>query len=154
MRRVRQKQTDMNPRPHAKLLQTARCPVREISELAVADPLDHEVDRGVVGPFGDGVVQDLVHRSGHDLRVPADPGGVGTDPGLAAHALFLLPRSRVQTAVTPPSTAKVWPVINAQASEANNAVAPLRSSGPPLRFIGAIFAAPSWSSFAVILVGK
>src|SRR5438128_3841075 len=60
-------------------------------------------------------------------------------------------------AVTPPSAAMIWPVMNAQASEANNATRPFKSSGPPTRLSGALFATSSpiiamtpW----VILVGK
>ena len=38
--------------------------------------------------------------------------------------------------VQPPSTTRLWPVIQAPAGEASRATAPLRSSGAPVRGIG------------------
>src|SRR5262249_52832904 len=113
------------------------------------------IDRWIVRPFRRGFLENLLNGRQWDFGIPPDSWRIRFDPRFVVHEVSLPSwLSVLQIAVTPPSTASVWPVMKAQASEANSAVTPLRSSGPPLRFIGAISEVASVSSCAVIFVGK
>jgi hypothetical protein len=85
VRRVRQEQAHVHPRADADLLQALGGAVGERVELAVGDPLVHELERRPVGPLDRGVDEDLLQRLGLDLDVPADARGVRLDPGHVFH---------------------------------------------------------------------
>ena len=75
----------MDARPHAEGLQPLGGATGQVEQLAVAQPLAHEIERRTVRPLRGGVVEDLLHRLRLDLGVPAHAFGVGLDPGHIVH---------------------------------------------------------------------
>ncbi|MCY1504929.1 hypothetical protein D9M68_391170 [compost metagenome] len=85
VRRVGQEQAHVHAGAHAQDLQPLGRAVDQRAELAVVQPLAHEVDGRPVGKTGHGVGQDLLDRGGRDRVVPRHAFGVGSQPGLAVH---------------------------------------------------------------------
>jgi hypothetical protein len=75
----------MYARLHAEPLEPPSCAVHVVAELAITEALAHELDRGPIRPFRDGVIENLLHRRRSDVDVPAHAGGVGLDPGHVVH---------------------------------------------------------------------
>jgi hypothetical protein len=81
----------MDARLHPKLLQALCRAVHKVAEIAIGNPLAHEVDRRTIRPFGHGIIQNALHRSGYDLGIPEDAPGIGVDPGLVVHEFSFPP---------------------------------------------------------------
>ena len=77
---IGQEQSDVNAGPYAQLLQTLGRAIGQGSQIPVAQAPAHELQRGVVGPFAHGLVQDAGHQAGSQFHIPSNALGVGLQP--------------------------------------------------------------------------
>ena len=81
--------SDVNSRPDAQLLQALGGAIGQIVELAIGELLAHEVERRLVRPLFRGLFENLRHRHGRELGIPAHARRVRLDPRMLIHQLFL-----------------------------------------------------------------